>query len=422
MEKLAAPIIDHHIRVLDDGRSCFNSTSWELINTLFDLLDEINPCGDDNRHELWITAPKGKITDFGDYKYYLEEGIVSNKEEFEKLWNEYYPEETYWYELTTISFKQTETKYFKAIFLNGRLLVQSPSLQTTGFEMDISDFINFLIASVKECINKMENNTYNDFVKENLPYDCRYGTIPRGDFWKVFPDRKKDYLKDISDLEIKELEKYINLQEKYQKEEKERFKISKHIGRLDKMTANMFYYYCSLGYKENNYKNCNTLSPKELYYENADGRDEGLKDIDGDSSTEFENWYNDKTRGGGHPWEVCRGGNSTHVSLFVRHDNDGYYLDVDGKSYGRSIETLKFYFALKRKNIPVFLSDAKELLKRILETDKIGIVPHFVLPFYCESSFPDEKILDFIHINLDEDKSLLKYITWQNIEEQFLNN
>ena len=57
----------------------------------------------------------------------------------------------------------------------------------------------------------------------------------------------------------------------------------------------------------------------------------------------------------------------------------------------------------------MFLSDAKELLSRVLATDKIGIVPHFVMSFYCESCFPNETILDFIHLDIDN-KKILKYI------------
>jgi len=62
----------------------------------------------------------------------------------------------------------------------------------------------------------------------------------------------------------------------------------------------------------------------------------------------------------------------------------------------------KFYLALRRKGLPVFLENAQEILVRILETDKIGIVPDFIITRYCESSFPQEKILDFIHLPYDE--------------------
>lgn len=427
MESLSAPIIDNYISILKhNDKITFTQESWDLIDTLFSLLNQIKPCGEDNLHELWITAPRGKIADYGNYEDFLKDQIVSNKDDFEKMWKMDYPDEIYWYRLNTISFKRNDVDEFKAISLNSNIIVQSPytNLNEVGSELgfDISKLINFLIESVKTCIRKMKNGSYNDFVSNSLPYNCRYGTIVRNDYWKIYNENKEEYLKNISASEIDKLKKFINCQENFQKSEKDKYKISKSVGRIDKMTAGKFYYYCTLGYKENQYSDCYTLSPKELYYKYADGRDEGLKYIDENSPTEFDNWYNNKTKSGGHPWEVCRGGNSTHVSLFVCHDEYGYYLLVAGKSFGRSIETIKFYLALKRDCVPVFLDNALELLNRILGTDKIGIVPYFVMPFYCESCFPNENILDFMHLQVDSNREILKYIKWMDIRNQYLND
>jgi hypothetical protein len=57
----------------------------------------------------------------------------------------------------------------------------------------------------------------------------------------------------------------------------------------------------------------------ELYKRIADGRDNGLTEIALDSADEFVRWQNGELQkfNGNHPWEVIRGGNSTHVSLFV---------------------------------------------------------------------------------------------------------
>ena len=97
------------------------------------------------------------------------------------------------------------------------------------------------------------------------------------------------------------------------------------------------YRFCSLGYQANQY-DVSGLSPKEQYKKYADGRDEGLGEIDPDSPAAFAEWY--VGRRGGHPWEVCRGGNSTHVSLYVVKDqSDGYYLEVAGSSLWRSVES-----------------------------------------------------------------------------------
>lgn len=45
------------------------------------------------------------------------------------------------------------------------------------------------------------------------------------------------------------------------------------------------------------------------------GFNEAIASKDPDDPEAFHAWLHDYSRGGGHPWEVCRGGNSTHVSL-----------------------------------------------------------------------------------------------------------
>ena len=65
----------------------------------------------------------------------------------------------------------------------------------------------------------------------------------------------------------------------------------RHIisNKLPTMTANDFYRFCSIGYNANNYEYCE-LSPKEQYYKHAEGRDNGLSEIDPDSPEAFYEW------------------------------------------------------------------------------------------------------------------------------------
>lgn len=175
-------------------------------------------------------------------------------------------------------------------------------------------------------------------------------------------------------------------------------------------------------YNQNVYENLDGLSAMQQYYKKADGRDEGLSKISLDSSVEFETWYYDNYRGGGHPWEVCRGGNSTHIDLFVRHCEHGYYLEVAGKAWSRSIEAIKFYNALRGEGVAVTLRDAKGITDRLLGRDRIGIVPEGIPPFYCESWFPNMELLDFMHLpyEREEYEKMLPRITWLAEKEQRL--
>ena len=183
------------------------------------------------------------------------------------------------------------------------------------------------------------------------------------------------------------------------------------IGRIEKLTANDFYNFCAMGYRANNYSG-GELSPKEWYLRHADGRDEGLREIDPDSTEAFNDWFFDRDRRGGHPWEVCRGGNSTHVSLGVHHDEKGYYLILAGSAWTRCIETIRFYLALREAGVPVILLEGRQLLARMLEEDKIGIVPNGIWPAYCESLFPGERILDFINLPNEKKDAVVKCCTW----------
>ena len=137
-----------------------------------------------------------------------------------------------------------------------------------------------------------------------------------------------------------------------------------------------------------------------------------LQDIAADSSEAFHTWFHDRDRCGGHPWEVCRGGNSTHVDLRVMEDMRGYFLYLAGAAWNRTMETVKFYLALTRANIPVYLAEAKMLADRLAEEEKIGIVPEGVLPAYCGSWFPNEHIIDYMNLPSEDREKFLPFCTW----------
>ena len=100
--------------------------------------------------------------------------------------------------------------------------------------------------------------------------------------------------------------------------------------RLVSMTAGDFFRFCALGYAANGYP-IDDLSPREQYRDFADGRDEGLTDIDERSPEAFHAWLTAR-HGGGHPWAV-----STHISLGVAHDRGGYWLRLAEETVSRTI-------------------------------------------------------------------------------------
>lgn len=421
---LTAPELDEFItqysrRTIGDESNRYSRESWKKIKELYSLIDKIVSCGDDNEHILYFKLPRGTLQDYGDFEDYLACGEVENKEEFIELWKYDYPKEEKWYCMFTNHFKR-DTNEFYALGFNNKIVIQNEEIYDTDYTSDIFNIINDLIIIVKDIINKMENDEYNSYIEETLDKRLRYGTITRKDYYKLFEDIRDEYLENLSQDEINKFEKYVKCQLNLPENPSIKWKPSFEIGRLEKVNAKDFYNCCLIGYNANKYDKHEGLTAKESYYKYADGRDEGLRDINENSYEEFMKWFHDEARGGGHPWEVCRGGNSTHISLYVGEDEKGFYYGISGKSYGRSIETIKFYNALKDANVPVYLCDAEELLNRVLEKDKIGIVPDYTITRYQESSFKNDKIIDFVHLDDEKEKEMIKLAKWEELEKVYL--
>ena len=83
-----------------------------------------------------------------------------------------------------------------------------------------------------------------------------------------------------------------------------------------------------------------------------------------------------------------------------------------GSAWTRCIETIRFYLALRDAGLPVILRDGKLILDRLLERDKLGIVPDDVMPVYCEGLFPEERILDFIHLPAEKRDEVVRCCCW----------
>lgn len=400
---LYAPRIDHYIDCYcDRGQSkhSYDEKTTELLNKIIDEMKKLTPIADNGCRELYIVADKGSIEAFGDYEENKEYFDIDTFEEYEKIWQSYYPKEKYWYHIRSI---EVEDNGYKAIDINyHRLYEAAPHLNQGGFEYDIYEFAEWLYDAVKDCIKQVEAGTYMSFVENNLDVVHRTGTILRKELWELNPDDKEEFFEGLSEEDISE---FISLIEEQKKEKY-----------LPTMTANEFYNYCSIGYKAMGY-DIGAMSPKEQYYRFADGRDDGLGEIDGDSTEAFKDWMEDDSKWGGHPWEVCRGGNSTHISLFVHKDKNGYALALEGSSYGRTTETIKFYLALIRNKIPVYLWDAINIVERVRGNEKVGIVPQCVLPAYCHSMFPDEDIISFYNLPYENTKEVADKCVWQKIRE-----
>ncbi|SDB58507.1 hypothetical protein SAMN02910317_03071 [Ruminococcaceae bacterium FB2012] len=384
-----------------DNTTTYDSKSYEMIDEIFEYINKISPVSDNGARELFITAERGQLEDFEDPEKAIEEGDYDSIEDLERCWHDFFPTEKIWYCLQAA--EDTEIGY-KTIYIDHRQVIEVDSRkERSPFDHDISEYVEWILESVKSCYEEIKAGTYNDRINRELPPEYRTGTITRKEYYDIFPEERDEFLKDITKEEIDEFISTVSSLPDY-----------KDMPRIQSFTANEFYKCCALGYKENNYE-FTDLSPKEQYYKHADGRDSNLKNVDGDSVEAFINWCHDHENG--HPWEVCRGGNSTHIDLYAHHDSRGFFLGVQGAARTRCVEAVKFFLAIHRAGYPVYIYNAKELVDRFNETEKIGVVPKGVTPRYCSLWFPKETIISFMNLPYEKTDEVAAHCVWQPLEE-----
>ena len=441
--RLVAPDIDHLVSCFRHGSHNAEAPTKSILPILDELFTVFSPLAplkkNDEAKAIWVTVPRGTIEDFGDYEEYVDDGEVENREEFEELWKSEYPDEDVWYEVVAVEEHSNDGSLRYRGVSVGNAIIVSAMMDEEPTEQDwrLGDLpdtlLKLMIPLVQNSIEKVRCGTYNEWVESSLPYQFKTGAIKRSDLWKQEPQWKETDLDGLDEQTISAFRSLIS----------SGVNADDKIGRIKSFTTNDFFRACEIGYKAVG-KETSGYSLPDLYMHYSDGRDEGLTGqghglnagdgIDFSSPSAWDDWYFGK-RGGGHPWEVIPGGNSTHMELFVRHDKDslgwrrrlgeisdyeyqkrldaaGYYFQINGKH--RPFESVTFYTALSTAGLPVVLDDADEILARIDGSDYVGIVPHHVTPRYCESMFPKKygNVIDFMHV-YNED--MVKYendITW----------
>jgi hypothetical protein len=394
--ELYAPQIDAIIEKFNPKDDFLTPDMYLKMKDIYSIFSCIKSQGDDEIRQIWIEVERGPAEAFGDYEEYKADGEVESPEEFEKLWKDYYPEETKWYEFATSEYKNE--KYF---FINSRLFCsikdERPQSGDKSFRSEyFEQFVTWLRERIYKETDKLRQNpmAFNSYIQQNLSWTKRLGRIIRKDYWDILGDDADRLDRNLGEESIDKLKMLV---EGVKSESK---------ACLEEMTANMFFRMCEICYDANDYfKNAKkTLSTREKYIDIADGRDAGLRDIDPDSPEAFYDWYHSGGTLGSHPWEICRGGNSTHISLYVSEVQGKWNITLAGSSVGRVEETVRMTVALFDNKIPFELRDANEIVRMVTGIDFIGIVPDKFLPIYCHSLFPKEdKIIDFMNLGFDNE-------------------
>ena len=73
--------------------------------------------------------------------------------------------------------------------------------------------------------------------------------------------------------------------------------------------------------------------------------------------------------------------------------------------------------ALLEVQLPVYMYNGSILAKRVLETEKIGIVPDGIFPAYCDSMFEDDDIIDYMNLPFEETDKVAEKCVWYEIPD-----
>ncbi|MFZ4398156.1 MAG: hypothetical protein ACOYOU_21285 [Kiritimatiellia bacterium] len=195
---------------------------------------------------------------------------------------------------------------------------------------------------------------------------------------------------------------------------------------VETLTAGRFFEYCRIAYlaaRRKEDKVDTSLTGRELYARHADGRHEGLLDIDPDSPQEFADWIDGKhpkRTMGGHPWEIKRGGNTTHIDLAVMRPlpgvKQGFKVELRGESIGRMVETIHMFLAIQAAGLPILIAHPEGVRKRLLAQDTIGIVPAYAsLHRANQRAWAAEDVFDVLHYaDLGRFKRrIAPFVTWE---------
>lgn len=435
--KLVAPDIDDLLNGVEKSIVNPEPQTKEINERLIRLTDTLRdlaptkPNGDIKA--IWLMIPRGNIEDwlsFEDAKEYYE---FTDDQEYEDRWKSEYPNEECWYRLIV-----SEYKGFIGVSLGGNYFIgaetQEPPVDFDRYYGYMEILLDLINESAQKSMDMLRDGTYNNYVANNLPFWLRTGIIKRSDWWKHFPEYRSAIWEGLDDDTFRKFAKFSEM-------DGQNSEILSEMISPNQMTGNTFLRACAIGYKACGMKGTD-LSLIDQYLLHADGRDEGFTGkthdpyhrgvgIDMDSPEAWEDWYFNRPISGGHPWEVCRGGNSTHIDLSVspnseafyrRCDLKGWHFSVAGNAWNRAVEAVKFYVAIKEAGYPVILHDAKAILDRFNGADYVGIVPRTRYPFYCDDLFPDEypRMLDYMNLEDDEFEKAHQDITWLPIEPEHL--
>lgn len=393
--KAAAPWIDINLYRFKSTPVVVGPEMESSLPDLFESIRPVSPLGEDEVRQIWIRAERGNLEDYGD---------------FEEHWHLEYPDPVKWYHIATSQYEDQRFVYFNhKPALNYTPKPEQGHYQHADSKLVI--FLSWLCEEIQKEITLIRKDplAYYRFLEINLPYEKRTGKILRSTFWEIAGDDTVRLDKELPLNVVSDLEKVIEQGIDYER-----------TPGIPDISASGFFRLCEICYQANDYfpNEPHPVSPIEQYRKMADMRHGGLTEIDQDSPEAFRIWYHSGQKAGAHPWEICRGGNSTHISLMLSAREKDWILSLAGSSVVRAAETTRMAAALYRNGIPFYLQDGKEILNMVRGKDYIGIVPGHVFPRYCHGLFPaKDRIIDFMNLPFEFRDQVIHHGNWYPPDE-----
>ena len=361
------------------------------------------------------------VKDLGDFSYEMSA--------LDQVWNVLFPDKGKKWHCLHVN-KQRHTFYITHVGSGAGLEVNLKNgvqpISSLGRSLHSAENLDQLSMTWEPLItsaHKWMKVVRKDWIKANkqiqaeYPLSYRYGLAPNALIRFSLPDA---YRLD-KELGSKKTLQMVHLVE-------DGFFLKPENTEVGSMTAADYFQYCRIAYIAGKRKGetvDESLTGREMYSRYADGRHEGLLEIDPNSEQEFADWLDGKhpKRGaGGHPWEIKRGGNMTHIDLIVSrpsmYRSAGFKVELQGESIGRMAETIRMFLAIHAANLPISIANPEGVRKRLLAQDNIGIIPSYASLHRSNQHFGQDKaVFDVMHFDdLGRFKRrIIPFITWESL-------
>ena len=169
----------------------------EGLALMYDIQEQLRrlaPSGGDDRRSLWLEALRGEPEEWADYQTLLDDGEVSDEDDYLALWQMECPDEIAWYEVSVSCFRDrhfllvSDGEGAEWMFVNR----EDPEGSFPSMRCDVSGFLRALKDSVSRLVGRIcrDPAAYNRYLERRLSHFKRYGSILRRDLFRILPESR----------------------------------------------------------------------------------------------------------------------------------------------------------------------------------------------------------------------------------------